>query len=230
MVVPILLVLAAPVTLALRALRPATGPAWPGPREWLLAALHSRPARVVAHPLVAFVLYVGSMYAMYFTGLYELALRSHAAHLVMIGHFLATGYLFFSCVIGVDPGPRRPIHPLRVVMVFAAMALHAFLGIALMSTTRVLAAGWYDSLARPWGVPPLADQHTGGGLAWSFGELPMAVVLGALLVQWMRADDREARRRDRAADRAEAAGGEDPELAAYNAMLAGGGNVRRSPE
>jgi cytochrome c oxidase assembly factor CtaG/putative copper export protein len=230
MVVPILLVLAAPVTLALRALRPATSPGWPGPREWLLAALHSRPARIAAHPLVAFVLYVGSMYAMYFTGLYELALRSHAAHLAMIGHFLATGYLFFSCVIGVDPGPRRPIYPLRVIMVFAAMALHAFLGIALMSTTRVLAAGWYDSLARPWGASPLADQHTGGGLAWSFGELPMAVVFAALLVQWMRADDREARRRDRAADRAEAAGGEDPELAAYNAMLAAGATVRRVPE
>ncbi|MFC4065802.1 cytochrome c oxidase assembly protein [Actinoplanes subglobosus] len=220
MVVPILLVLAAPATLALRALRPATDPAWPGPREWLLAVLRSRPARVIAHPLVAFVLYVGSLYAMYFTGLYELALRSHAAHLAMVGHFLGTGYLFFSCVIGVDPGPRRPIHPLRVVMVFAAMAMHAFLGIALMASTRVLASAWYESLARPWGVSPLADQHTGGGLAWSFGELPMAVVLGALLVQWMRADDREARRRDRAADRAEAAGGTDPELAAYNAMLA----------
>jgi hypothetical protein len=38
-------------------------------------------------------------------------------------------------------------------------------------------------------------------------------------VRWVRADDREARRRDRAADRAAETGVGD-ELAAYNAYLA----------
>ena len=220
MVVPILLVLAAPVTLALRALTPATDPAWPGPREWIQATLHSRLLRFLSHPLVATALYAGSLFVLYFTGLYELALRSHAAHLAMIAHFLVTGYLFFWVVIGVDPAPRRAVYPLRMVLILIAMAVHAFLGVALMMSTAVLAPDWVSALDRPWGPTPLEDQRTGGGLAWSFGEIPMAGVMLALLVQWMRADEREARRRDRAADRAIAEGREDAELAAYNTMLA----------
>ncbi|MEV7990190.1 cytochrome c oxidase assembly protein [Micromonospora sp. NPDC085948] len=220
MVAPILLVLAGPVTLGLRALPPSTDPRWPGPREWLNSALHSRISRTVTHPVVALTLYVVSLYVLYFTGLYELAVRSHAAHLAMVGHFLVVGYLFFWVVIGIDPAPRRVPHPLKLVLVLISMVLHAFLGVALMQSTTLLAADWWTALARPWGPTALADQRTAGGIAWSFGELPTLIVMGALMRQWVRADEREARRRDRAADRAEAEGNEDSELAAYNRMLA----------
>ncbi|GAA3763900.1 cytochrome c oxidase assembly protein [Plantactinospora mayteni] len=220
MIAPILLVLSAPVTLALRALPASTDPAWPGPREWLLAVLHSRVTATLTQPVVALVLFVASIYAMYFTGLYELALRSHAAHLLMLGHFVGTGYLFFWVVIGTDPAPRRVGYPVRMLLVVVAMVLHAFFGVAVMQSTALLAPDWFTVLARPWGPTPLDDQHTAGGIAWSFGEIPGVVVLGALFRQWARADEREQRRLDRAADRAEAEGREDEALAAYNRMLA----------
>lgn len=51
-------------------------------------------------------------------------------------------------------------------------------------------------------------------MAWAAGEIPLAVVMIALLIQWSRSDQRTARRLDRAADR-----DDDAELAAYNAML-----------
>ncbi|MFI7519575.1 cytochrome c oxidase assembly protein [Micromonospora globbae] len=220
MVAPILLVLAGPITLALRALTPSTDPRWPGPREWLQAALHSKVTRKLTHPVVALALYVASLYVLYFTGLYELAVRSHAAHLAMVGHFLGVGYLFFWVVIGIDPAPRRIAHPLKLILVLISMVLHAFLGVALMQSTALLAPDWWTALARPWGPTPLEDQRAAGGIAWSFGELPTLIVLGAVMRQWISADQREARRRDRAADRAEAEGREDAELAAYNRMLA----------
>ncbi|WP_223256425.1 cytochrome c oxidase assembly protein [Micromonospora endophytica] len=220
MVAPILLVLAGPITLALRALRPSTDPRWPGPREWLQRALHSPVSRTLTHPVVALTLYVASLYVLYFTGLYELAVRSHAAHLAMVAHFLGVGYLFFWAVIGVDPAPRRVPYPLKMVLVLISMVLHAFLGVALMQSATLLAADWWTALGRPWGPSPLEDQRAAGGIAWSFGELPTVIVLGALMYQWIQADRREARRRDRVADRAEAEGREDPELAAYNRMLA----------
>ncbi|WP_329111615.1 bifunctional copper resistance protein CopD/cytochrome c oxidase assembly protein [Micromonospora sp. NBC_01699] len=219
MVAPILLALSGPVTLALRALPASKDPHWPGPREWIQAALHSRPARVLTHPVVALALYVGSLYAMYFTGLYEMALRSHATHLIVMIHFVATGYLLFWVVIGVDPAPRRPPHPVRMLLVLVAMVLHAFLGVALMQSRTLVAADWFTALARPWGDTPLDDQRTAGGIAWSFGEIPTLIVLAVLLVQWIRADEREQRRLDRAADRAQAEGHEDDALAAYNTML-----------
>jgi len=220
MVVPILAALSAPVTLALRALPRTANPDWPGPREWLKAALASRFAAVLTRPLIALGLYVVSIYAMYFTGLYEAALRSHAAHLLMVAHFVGVGYLFFWTVIGIDPAPGRVAHPVRMLVVIIAMILHAILGIALMQSGTLLAADWYTQLARPWGPTPLDDQRTAGGIAWSFGEIPTLIVLGALFVQWWRADQREQRRLDRAADRAEAQGREDEHLAAYNRMLA----------
>ncbi|MET7427297.1 cytochrome c oxidase assembly protein [Dactylosporangium sp. NPDC005555] len=230
MLAPILLVLGAPVTLALRALRPSRSSDWPGPREWLTAGLHSRPAVLLSHPLVALAVYVGSLYGLYFTGLFELALRSHAAHLAMQAHFLIAGYLFFQVLIGVDPGRRPAPYPLRMLLLFAAMALHAIFGLAVQQSTTVLAADWYTALARPWGDSPLQDQRLGGGIAWSFGELPTALVAIILLTQWWRTDQREARRVDRAIDRAEAAG-EDHALAAYNRQLAAwAGEARRTTE
>jgi putative copper resistance protein D len=91
---------------------------------------------------------------------------------------------------------------------------------ALMSTRSVLAPEYFAALHRPYLQDLLADQHLGGGLSWGLGEVPIVVVLGVVVVRWVRADDREARRRDRAADRVSATGEGVDELAAYNAYLA----------
>jgi putative copper resistance protein D len=214
MLVPILLVLGAPVTLALRTLPAAgrTGP--PGPREWILAGVHSPVARWLSHPLVALPLFVGSYYALYFSGLFATALTEHWAHVLMNVHFLLVGALFFWPIIGVDPAPRRLPPAARLGIVFASVPFHAFFGVALMSSHSLIGGDFYRTLALPWLSDPLRDQQLGGGLAWASGEVPLLLVVIALLVQWSRQDERSARRDDRRAD----ADG-DADLGAYNAML-----------
>lgn len=69
----------------------------------------------------------------------------------------------------------------------------------------------------------LGDQKIGGGLAWISGEVPVLLVVGALLSQWVRQDRRVAARTDRHQE----AYPDDDELAAYNAMLAELGRSRR---
>jgi putative copper resistance protein D len=214
MFAPVLLVLGGPVTLALRALPAAGGDAPPGPREWLLAFMHSPLARVLTHPLVALALFAGSFYGLYFSGLFDAALNSHWAHVAMNAHFLLAGYVFYWPVIGVDPAPRRLPHLGRLGLMFAAMPFHAFFGIILMSSQTVIGENFYRGLALPWVSDALADQRLGGGLAWASGEVPVLLVVIALLVQWSRTEERAARRDDRRAD----ADG-DADLAAYNAML-----------
>ncbi|MGD9529640.1 cytochrome c oxidase assembly protein [Pseudonocardia sp.] len=214
MLVPILLVLGAPVTLALRALPVAGRGGPPGPREWLLAAVHSPPARLLTNPLLTLPLFVGSYYALYFSDLFAWALPQHPAHVVMNLHFLVTGLLFFSPLIGVDPAPRRLPPVARLGLIFASVPFHAFFGVALMGSDRVVGGEFYRALALPWVPDPLKDQQLGGGLAWASGELPLLIVVIALLVQWARLDERSARRDDRRA----AADG-DADLQAYNAML-----------
>ncbi|GAB3581680.1 cytochrome c oxidase assembly protein [Amycolatopsis endophytica] len=214
MIAPVLFVLGGPVTLAMRALPVAGRDAPPGPREWLLAAVHSPVARLLTHPIVALALFVGSFYALYFSGLFDSALNYHWAHLLMNAHFLLAGYVFYWPVIGVDQAPRRLPHLGRLGMMFAAMPFHAFFGVILMSKQTVIGDNFYRALHLPWVSDLLADQRLGGGIAWASGEVPVLLVLIALLVQWARADAREAKRKDR---REEASG--DQELAAYNAML-----------
>jgi putative copper resistance protein D len=215
MLAPVLLVLGGPVTLALRALPAAGRTDPPGPREWLLAALHSRVSKLLTNPIVATVLFVAGFYGLYFGGIFDAAAGSHGAHVAMNLHFLLSGYLFYWVVIGVDPTPR-PIPPLgKLAMVFASLPLHAFFGVALMSSQTVLAGSFYESLKLYWHTDLIGDQRLGGGIAWAAGEIPLVLVLIALLVQWRRSDQRDAKRLDRAADRDDHA-----DLAAYNAMLA----------
>jgi putative copper resistance protein D len=215
MLTPILLVLGAPVTLALRALPAAGRDEPPSLREWLLAALHSRVSRLFTQPIVATVLFVAGFYGLYLGGLFDAAAGSHAGHVLMNVHFLVSGYLFYWVVIGVDPTPR-PISPLaKVGVVFASLPLHAFFGVVLMSTQNVLAGNFYRSLQLSWHTDLLGDQRLGGAIAWAAGEVPLVIVMIALLIQWSRSDQRAARRFDRAADR-----DDDADLSAYNAMLA----------
>ncbi len=215
MLVPILLVLGAPVTLALRALPAAGRGEPPGRREWLLAALHSRVSRFLTNPIVATVVFVAGFYGLYLGGVFDAAVSNHAAHMLMNVHFLLSGYLFYWVVIGIDPTPRQIPQLGKVAMVFASLPLHAFFGVVLMGMQTVLGETFYRSLQLSWHTDLLGDQRLGGGIAWAAGEVPLVVVMIALLIQWRRSDQRTAKRLDRAADR-----DDDAELAAYNAMLA----------
>jgi len=215
MLVPVLLVLGAPVTLALRALPTAGKGNPPGPREWLLDALHSKWSRFFTHPVVATVVFVAGFYGLYFGGIFDAAVSNHGAHVLMNLHFLMSGYLFYWVVIGVDPTPR-PLPPVaKIAMVFASLPLHAFFGVVMMGQQQVLGESFYKSLQLSWHTNLLDDQHLGGGIAWAAGEIPLVVVMIALLIQWSRSDRRTAKRFDRAAER-----DHDAELAAYNRMLA----------
>ena len=215
MLVPILLVLGAPMTLALRALPTAGRGEPPGPREWLLAALHSRVSRFLTNPIVATVVFVAGFYGLYLGGVFDAAVSNHAAHVLMNVHFLLSGYLFYWVVIGIDPTPRQIPQLGKVAMVFASLPLHAFFGVVLMGMETVLGETFYRSLLLSWHTDLIGDQRLGGGIAWAAGEVPLVLVMIALLIQWRRSDQRTAKRLDRAADR-----DDDAELAAYNAMLA----------
>jgi putative copper resistance protein D len=214
MFAPVLLVLGAPVTLALRVLPSAVSGAPPGPREWIVRVVHSPFTAFLSNPITAFVLFIGSLYAVYFTPLFDTLVRYHWGHEFMALHFLITGYLFYWGIIGVDPGPRRLPFLGRLALLFAIMPFHAFFGIAMMSSESTVGGNFYRGLALPW-VPDInADQHLGGAIAWGASEVPLVIVVIALVTQWARQDRRESVRTDRHAD-----AGFDDEMDAYNNML-----------
>jgi putative copper resistance protein D len=178
---PALLAVGGPVRLALAALPAANDPAaWPGPREWLAGALRGRTVRGLTHPLVAAALYLAGLYGTYMVGLYELTLRSHAAHLVTGAALLGIGYLFYSVMLAAPPVPRPAPPAYRLLTLSVTTALQAFLGLVLMSSTVVIAEHWFIDLNRTWGPDPLTDQHLGGLLLATVGLLPLLVALVAV--------------------------------------------------
>jgi putative copper resistance protein D len=218
MVAPIGLVLGAPMTLALRTLPQGRNPEERGVRGSLLAALHSKIGVLYTNPIVALAIFDGSLFALYFTDLFAVLMQSHTGHLFMSLHFLAAGFLFFFIIIGVDPNPRRVHHLVQIVILFAAMSIHAFFSVALMSTTTLIDQGFYASLQTPWLGDSLADQKLGGSIGWAMGEIPILIALVATFINWMRDDSREAKRIDRNTAR-QAAMGEPDDLANYNQYL-----------
>ncbi|MDF3291804.1 cytochrome c oxidase assembly protein [Streptomyces silvisoli] len=213
MLSPILLLLGAPVTLTLRAL-PTAGRGRKGPRELLVALLHSRYMRVITHPAFTIPLFIASLYALYFTPLFDLLMGSKVGHIAMMVHFLAVGLVFFWPIMGVDPGPHRPGYVMRILELFMGMPFHAFFGIALMMASQPMIKT-FEHPPASLGVDPLSDMHAGGAIAWAFSEIPSVLVLIALVMQWYFSEQRQSRRKDRAADR-----NGDQELVAYNAYLA----------
>ena len=218
MLAPIGLVLGAPITLALRTMPQGRKSEERGVRGTLLAALHSKYSAILTNPLVALAIFDGSLFALYSTNLFGFLMQSHAGHFFMNIHFLLSGFLFFHVIIGIDPNPKKVPHLVRIVMLFAAMSIHAFFAISLLATTTLIDGGYYGSLKTPWLTDLLADQHSAGSIAWSMGEIPIILALTATFIQWMRDDSREAKRIDRNEARM-AAMGEPDELAQYNNYL-----------
>lgn len=214
MIAPVLLVLGAPATLALRALRPAVGNER-GPREWLMWFLHSWITGILTNPFYVFFVYVIGLYGLYLTPAFGWLMGSHLGHLLMETHFLISGYLFYWVMIGIDPRPKVVPYWGRLLMLLAALAVHGMFALTLMTDPRPLAPEWFGLVQPPWLTDPVADSLAGSNVAWGLAELPTLIVMIVIAIQWARSDDRESRRRDRQADR-----DGDAELAAYNAHLA----------
>jgi putative membrane protein len=120
MLAPLLLVVAAPVTLILRAL-----PVRQARRlSWLLAR---RPVRGLMHPITAAVINLTGLWLLWTTELYPAMNDNQALHAAVHGHLLVTGYLLTAAIVGVDPASHRPSFITRTVVLVAFLAAHAVL-------------------------------------------------------------------------------------------------------
>jgi putative copper resistance protein D len=186
MVAAPLLVLGAPVTLALRACTPAFR------RRRLLPLLRSRPLRVLTTPLLGWVQFSLVLWASHFSPLYEAAVRSGGVHALEHLLYVTSAVLFWSPVIGIDPSPKRLSHPARLLYLFLAMPQMSFLGLALWGASRVL----YPSYQAALGRAALDDQRLAGTIMGSTGMLVMVPALGLVLLDWLAREERKAARNE----------------------------------
>ena len=217
MLVPALLVLGAPVTLLRQVLRTADqiNDGFNGPHDCLMAALEWRPTKILFGPFAAWIVFIASFYVVYFTPIFDYLMRYHWGHQWMLLHFLMAGFMLFEYVIGLDDMPASLPHIGRLGFVITAMPFHSFFAVITMNAHQIIGKNFYEALSIPWIVNLHDDQNLGGQITWATGEIPMALVLIALCVQWFISDRRDQRRVDASEDASL-----NESLTAYNDMLA----------
>jgi putative membrane protein len=188
-----LLALAAPVTQVLRAASPAVR------RRLLLPLLHSTVAKVLGHPVVAWLTFTLVVWASHFSPLFDLALESDAVHTAEHVTFLAAGLLFWWPVVAADPAPRRMTYPVRALYLLLQMPPSSFLGMAILFAASPLYPH-YATLGSPYGIDPLADQQLAGGIMWLAGDVVLITAILAVVAAWMRHEERDAPAAERRAD------------------------------
>ena len=178
---PLLIVLAAPMTLALQSARPAT-------RLILRKVLHTRAVALATHPLVGWLLFGGTLVGLYLTPALDASERNVLVHTLLHADLVIVGSLFLWPLVGADPVPTRLPYGGRLLAVLVAVPFHAFVGLALLSAASPVAPSAY---------PSLSDQRRGAALLLLSGEL-LSLVVGALVFrEWLAADRRDATRFDR---------------------------------
>jgi cytochrome c oxidase assembly factor CtaG len=166
-----LLLLGAPIRLAFAAL-PAHGAAR------LAALLHSTPVRALTHPAFALLQFGAVLYAAHFSPLYEAALEHPQVHALEHALFLGSALLFWTPILAVAPAPHAPAHIVRLLMLFLALPMSAFLGFILY----VMRTPLYPHYARFTGA--LGDQQNAGAVMWIAGGGPILIALLWCVADW----------------------------------------------
>ncbi|MGB5952961.1 MAG: cytochrome c oxidase assembly protein [Ornithinimicrobium sp.] len=178
---PVLMVLAAPLQLALRTL-PARTDATLGPRECVQTLLRNRYVASLADPFLAASAVLLFLIGLYLTPALHLALTSHP-----LSVFSRVALMVFGCALvsallqprrsGLVPSSRWTGAAAALVGLSASCAV---LGLLLIAAPRLLAADFFLALELTWGPSALADQRL-GGVVLLIASVAFAVALGALM-------------------------------------------------
>lgn len=196
----VLLLLVAPLFLAMGRPLSLLIAARPGPGARAQAVVGSRAARVLTFPAITALVLVIVPFLLYFTPWYEAGLRSDPVRELTYAALMVPGLIFFWTLLRVDPVPRAYPYLVALWVTGAEVVGDAVLGLAVIADQHLIAGSYYQALGRPWGPTLRADQVIGGGALWILGDLVGLPFLAAMLIQMIREDEREAAEVDAALD------------------------------
>jgi len=199
-------------------------------RLWLAAPLMKNSALsatfgLLTRPVVAFVLFILSLYFWQIPSVHNTALLDPLIHWSMHLTMLAAGFLFFAMVFGRRDRPTDPPHFLRIVLLFAGIVANILLGAVTVFKTRVLYTA-YDIEGRLFGIAPLADETGGGFVLWVPASMMMIVAVIIVIYDWNLAEKKRLRRghgilaaRAQGAEATRSVGAAGGDVAASNSRL-----------
>ena len=231
----VLLVLVAPLFLAMGKPLTLFIEAYPKAGRRVERVVRSRAAKVVTFPAISTFLLVAVPMSMYFTSWYTAVFASSTVRELTYLFLMVPGYVFFWTLLRVDPVPKEYPYGVGMWITAAEVVGDAFFGIAIIADQTMLGAAHYHAVGYPYGPSLATAQVLGGGIIWILGDFVGLPFLAVQLIQMMRADKQEAAEIDAVLDARDAAraaslgavaaatavAGDDPAAMASNSVAAG---------
>lgn len=153
----------------------------------------------LGHPVVAVILYVGSMWIWHIPALYDLAASNDAVHVLEHVCFLSAGILYWWHLIGplrtrLSSGGLAPVGYMVSTKIFVGL-----LGIILTFAPDALYA-FYADQPDYWGLSPTDDQAVAGLIMALEQSVVMGIALTWLFMRMINESEREEQRRERFGD------------------------------
>ncbi|HVX47017.1 MAG TPA: cytochrome c oxidase assembly protein [Mycobacteriales bacterium] len=155
------------------------------------------PVHELTRPATALVLFSLSPFLLYFTGLWDVAVRFHWAHQGIDAYFLLVGVAFMTAVIGGSEAERSLPSLIRLGMLLVAMPLDTLFSTLLIQWHRVIGNGaagsnFYQALGLPWVSDLHADQRLAGVIAFGVGGVSLFAALIVVVATWATTDSNHA--------------------------------------
>ncbi|MFS0689452.1 cytochrome c oxidase assembly protein [Sporosarcina sp. 179-K 8C2 HS] len=163
MLAPLLIALAAPMTLLLRFLNVRLA-------RKLSRLLQSPFIGFYTNPVVASVLNIGGLWLLYTTDLYSAMHSSLLLHIIIHVHVFLAGYLFTISLVYIDPVFHRFSYTYRTVVFILALATHGILSKFIYAYP-------------PTGVP-IEEARNGGMLMYYGGDAIDLLLIFILFRHW----------------------------------------------
>ncbi len=151
-----------------------------GKRRTAALVRFTEPLRALASPPVALVLFVGALWSVHFSPLYEASLENEWVHVLEHIAFVMAGTIFWLPVLA--PPPVRPVpFPVRLFYLMIALPQGALLAVAIDSARAPL----YEHYARISGAAAaLSDQSNAAAVMWIGGGMMVFAAFIATAAAW----------------------------------------------
>jgi putative membrane protein len=150
----------------------------------------------LAHPIVALVVLVGTMWAWHVPALYELALDHPWAHVLEHAMFFTSGVAFWWFLIEPVPPRHRLKGPASIAYLSTAKLLMGALGLVLAFSPSAIYDN-YEHVPETWGMSPVTDLNVGGLEMMLEQSLVLVVVFAIAFSRMLERSERDQQRRER---------------------------------
>jgi putative membrane protein len=158
---------------------------------WLIRKALEKPrvasvARVLTHPVVAYLAYNVTFIGWHIPQMYNWALVSHSFHIVQHLMFMAVATMMWWPVVNPVPELEKiPTGPLLMMYVFA-FGIPSTIVSAFITLSDSVFYPWYEIAPRVSSLSPLEDQRLGGLIMWIPGMLLFWVAISVVFFRWTK--------------------------------------------